>query len=101
MKKAKQTEFPFMMDIRKLVKKPKRVKIEDILKRLELPRLDTKYGYFYPTLQQHMSTIEYKKFNDWMNGQTCVLVDGKVVCYVDDVVRFLNLVRYGEATYWD
>lgn len=48
-----------------------------------------------------MSTIEYKKFNDWMNGQTCVLVDGKVVCYVDDVVRFLNLVRYGEATYWD
>jgi hypothetical protein len=101
MKKAKQTEFPFMMDIRKLVKKPKRINIEAILKRLELPRLDHKYGYFYSTLQQHMSTIEYKKFNDWMNGQTCVLIDGKVVCYTEDVVRFLNLVRYGEATYWD
>lgn len=92
---------PYMFDIRKLCGKPKKINIKTILTRLELPSPDCKYGYFYTTLQQYMSTIEYKKFNDWMNGQTCVLVDGKVVCYVDDVVRFLNLVRYGEATYWD
>lgn len=91
----------YTLDIRKLVAKPKREKISQILKRLELPKVDNKYGYFYSTLQQHMSAQEYGKFLDWMNGQTCALVDGKVVCFVEDVVRFLELIRNGKETYWD
>lgn len=101
MKKAKQKEFPVIMDIRKLVAKPKKVDINNLLKRLGLPTVDHKYGYFYTTLQEHMSVKEYAKFIDWINGQTCALVEGKVVCFVEDVIRFLEMVRNGKDTYWD
>jgi hypothetical protein len=97
---GKRTKY-IMKDIRHLVAKPKKVKMSDTLKRLELPILDHKYGYFCATLQEHLSIKEYAKFLDWMNGQTCALVEGKVVCFTEDVVRFLEMVRNGKETYWD
>jgi len=84
-----------------LVTKPKKVSLSSVLDRLELPKLDHKYGYFYSTLQEHMSLKEYTKFTDWMNGQTCALVEGKPVCFVEDVIRFLEMERNGKETYWD
>ena len=48
-----------------------------------------------------MSLEEFGKFSEWMNGQTCALVEGKVICYVEDVIRFLEMYRYGTPTYWD
>jgi len=100
-RKPKQNEFPFIMDIRKLVGKPKKIPLNVTLKQLGLPKPDNKYGYNYSTLLQHMSSAEYFKFNEWMNGQTCVLVDGRVICYTEDVVRFLRMVRQDKETYFD
>jgi hypothetical protein len=72
------------------------------LKRLGLPKPINDYGFSYPQLQESMSQVEFKKFVDWMYGQTMMLheIHGPVV-YTEDVIRGLDLIRNRKPTNWD
>jgi len=95
-RKIKQTEFPFMMDIRHLVAQPQKKKLL-----VKLPKPVCTHGYSYSQLVEIMSYSELEEFKEWMNGQTCMLWKGRTIYYVDDVRRFLELRRFGKETYWD
>lgn len=57
--------------------------------------------YFEADLELFMSKSELKKFDKWIRGQTCALIDGKMVFYSWDVERFLKLVREKIPTFFD
>lgn len=72
------------------------------IKRLALPTPDHEYGYSTKLLQDNLSSTEFKKFGEWMNGQTC-MVDEKlgIINYTHDVIRGIDLIRNKQPTYWD
>lgn len=78
--------------------KPKRAK----LSKLKIPKPSHKHGYTVAQIDNFMSEDEIRKFNEWMNGQTC-MQDEKLgtIIYAHDVERFLRLVRFGTPTFWD
>jgi hypothetical protein len=72
------------------------------LKRLGLPEPDHDYGFSENLLKTSLSSVEYRKFCKWMNGQT-MMIDDKLggICYTHDVIRGIDLIRHGTPTYWD
>lgn len=68
-----------------------------------IPKPDHKHGYTNKLIKSIMTKEEFKKFNKWMCGQTCVMDDitKEIITYPYDVLRFLEMVRLGKPTYWD
>jgi hypothetical protein len=62
-------------------------------------------GYTYITneiLEKHHNKNEVAKFNEWMRGQTCGLIDGKPAIYSWDYERWLGQGRQIEqGPDWD
>lgn len=58
-------------------------------------------GYTHEEIKEFMSAPEYLRFCEWMDGQTCALDNGKIVCYAEDVTRFLVMIRNGVNAYFD
>lgn len=58
-------------------------------------------GYTRNEIKTFMTKEEFKKFGDWMCGQTVMVVKGKHICYSLDVKRFLKMVRLNIPTYFD
>jgi hypothetical protein len=67
-----------------------------------LPEPDHDYGFSSKLLENHLSSEEWKKFADWMYGQTMML-DEQLgpINYTHDVIRGLDFIRYKKPTYWD
>lgn len=71
------------------------------LKELELPEPAHPYGFRDSQLLESLSKTEYKKFWKWMYGQTMMMDEGEPIAYTEDVLRGVQLIRYGTPTYWD
>jgi hypothetical protein len=71
------------------------------MKTLKLPKPKHRCGYYYSQLVEFMNLTELKEFTNWINGQTCTTVNGRIVYYKWDVRRFLELRRFGKETYFD
>ena len=72
-------------------------------KKIQLPKPKHKRGYTYEEIKSFLTEKELKRFNDWIDGQTCA-VDAKTnqsIIYGHDVMRFVDMVRKGTPTYWD
>jgi hypothetical protein len=72
------------------------------IKRLKLPEPDHEYGFSTGLLVKNLSSGEFHKFEEWMEGQTCML-DAKlgVINYTHDVIRGLDFIRHGTPTFFD
>jgi hypothetical protein len=89
------------MGLKDLKKKWHQSTLND-LKRLKLPTPDHEYGFSTALLQNHLSPAEFHSFGEWMDGQTCMLDDKLgVINYTHDVIRGIDFIRHGKATYWD
>jgi hypothetical protein len=90
-----------LMDIRHLLKGKPGKPQELTPSKLGVPEPPHQYGYFMKDIIEMMSAKELRQFGAWMNGQTGMIVDGNLLYYTHDVLRFLNLVRNGQPTYFD
>jgi hypothetical protein len=73
-----------------------------IKKSVVLPAAEHNLGYSDAEIRTFMSKHEYKKFGDWIVGQTCGVDEkGIVRFYPWDVHRFLELIRLERLTYFD
>lgn len=90
-----------LMDIRHLLKgnpgKPQQLTPTQF----GVPKPPHPYGYFKEDIVEMMSGKELKQFGTWIEGQTGMIVEGRLLYYTHDVLRFLNLVRNGQPTYFD
>ena len=62
---------------------------------------EEEHYYLDEDLKEFLTPEEYKKFNQWICGQTCTMLDGRIAIYAHDVQRFVNMVRKGTPTYFD
>lgn len=67
----------------------------------KVPKPRNKLGYSSTELESFMTETELKKFNKWIRGQTCAIVNRTILYYPWDVQRYLDSVREGKLTYWD
>lgn len=74
----------------------------DSIKRLKLPTPDHEYGFSTKLLENNLPPSEFKKFGEWMSGQTCMLDEVLgTINYTHDVIRGIDYIRHGQPTYWD
>jgi hypothetical protein len=53
-------------------------------------------------MEEYLKNRVMEKFNKWITGQTCpVLDDGSFGYFLWDVERFADLILEGKPTYWD
>ena len=60
-------------------------------KKYILSRGGEEFGISFVDIEEYLLTPnEYKKFMEFMNGQTCSIIAGIEVCYTGDFERFIN-----------
>lgn len=72
-------------------------------KAIELPAPKHKRGYTYEEIRSFLTEKEFRKFTNWMGGQTCSIDEktNELLIYAWDVQRFVEMVRNKVPTYWD
>ena len=48
----------------------------------------TAVGYYTHDIQNHLTSVEWKAFNQFMRGQTIAIINGKHVVYKHDYERW-------------
>lgn len=72
-------------------------------KEIQLPNPKHKRGYTFEEIKSFLTEKEFKRFNDWIYGQTCGIDEktNELLIYAWDVQRFVEMVRNNVPTYWD
>lgn len=59
------------------------------------------YGWSGVKARKYLSQRMWDKFLEWVEGQTCPVIRGRLGVYEHDVKRFADMVLEGKRTYWD
>lgn len=80
----------------------KTIASKKIQKSVVIPAAEHDLGYSDSEIKKFMSKKEYRKFCEWITGQTCPMDEkGVLRFYPWDVHRFLELIRLERPTYFD
>lgn len=60
------------------------------MKKYGLPQPRHEHGYCQAEINSFMFPGLAKEFGDWMYGQTCMMEDGSLIYYFQDVISFVE-----------